>query len=470
MKSVEAKIWDNDEELNRLLKLRDQTDRISNKDQHKILTKKIRTRFDQLRNLFYKAEADKIHETHEARNLEKLFRLAKNTTSHKRPTEKSCPGLKEHFFNHFSHPDPATGTPNQIRNPADFISRLKASGIVSDEELENNVCTPPSANEIITCIKNLKNKRAYTDIPPEFLRAVSDCTNYIKMIESMFAEIWNDMIIPDEWRKTTITALYKNKGSRKECKNYRGISIGSSFLKLAMAIIIERIKPWYNDQLLPNQNGFRQFFGCPDAIFALKSIQHISSRLNQETYILFVDLTAAYDWCVRTWLFQSIFNRIDDNNINTYTSIRIMEELYKHTLSNLKDDPDYFQTTSGVRQGGTESPVLFNLFMDYIMQIYNHQAEEQGLGVSFKYRIKDQARKRGETNYRGKGDYFWLGYADDLAIPATTKENLQIATNLLDELFTSFGLTISLDKTQSMIMNSKAMFILKVLCLLMDPQ
>ena len=269
----------------------------------------------------------------------------------------------------------------------------------------------------------------------------------------MFKEIWLEIIMPDMWRSTTITALYKNKGSRKECKNYRGISIGSSFLKLAMAIILERLRPWYNQQLLPNQNGFRQFFGCPDAIFALNSIHNISSRLNQETYLLFVDLTAAYDWCVRTWLFQSIFNRIDDNHINLLTSIRIMEELYKKTLSKLRDDTEEFQTSSGVRQGGTESPVLFNLFMDYIMRIYNHRAAELGLGISFNFRIKDQARERGDTNYRGRGEYYWLGYADDLVLPESSKENLQAAANLLDELFTSFGLTISIDKTQSMILN-----------------
>ena len=79
-----------------------------------------------------------------------------------------------------------------------------------------------------------------------------------------------------------------------EAKNYRGLCIGSSFLKLAMAIILERIKPWYNSQLMPNQYGFRKNVGCPDAIFTLQSIHHNTSRINRETFLLFVDLTAAY--------------------------------------------------------------------------------------------------------------------------------------------------------------------------------
>ena len=275
-------------------------------------------------------------------------------------------------------------------------------------------------------------------------------------IESMYRETWEDVVISELWRKTTITALYKNKGKRKECKNYRGLSIGSTLLKLAMAIILERLRPWYNKQLLPNQNGFRQYFGCPDAIFSIKSIQNISSRLNKEVYLLFVDLTAAYDWCVRKWLFHSIFNRIDPSNIELMQCVKIMEELYRKTESVLKGETEYFETTSGVRQGGPESPNLFNLFLDYIMRIYDRRAEELELGVSFKFRINDQARKRNDPiPYRGVKRYAWLGYADDLALTAETREKLQLAADVLSDLLQRFGLVISIEKTKTMILNFK---------------
>ena len=113
---------------------------------------------------------------------------------------------------------------------------------------------------------------------------------------------------------TTITALFKNKGKRKEFKNYRGLSLGSTLLKLAMAIILVRIRPWYNKQLLLNQNGFCEHFGCHDAIFSLKSIQNTASKMNKEVIVLFIDLTAAYDWCVQKWICHTIFNRIDSSN------------------------------------------------------------------------------------------------------------------------------------------------------------
>ena len=32
-------------------------------------------------------------------------------------------------------------------------------------------------------------------------------------------------VVPEEWRNTVIIPLYKGKGERTECKNYRGVSL-----------------------------------------------------------------------------------------------------------------------------------------------------------------------------------------------------------------------------------------------------
>ena len=131
-----------------------------------------------------------------------------------------------------------------------------------------------------------------------------------------------------------------------------------------------------------------------------------------------------------------------------------MEELYRKTEAALKtsEDPKYFEMTSGVRQGGPESPNLFNLYLDYIMRIYNKKVKDLGIVVEYNYRINDQARKRGET-YRGRGEFPWLGYADDLTLIAATTENLQLAADTIADLLSRFGLVLSLDKTESMILN-----------------
>ena len=456
--SKEANLWDEDPELSLLRNLRDMTDRQTQADEFKNITKKIRKRFDQLRNIHYEGQAEKLNDAYEARNLEKLFRLCKESSSHKRPVEQPCPGLREHFQAHFTHQGPSEEPPPEISNPPEFIKRLTESGIANDQHLDQIRrlgIKIPDRTEITKIIRKLKSRKAATDIPPEFLKAASESEAFSDALVSVYKKTW-ELILPDMWRMTTITALYKNKGKRKECKNYRGLSIGSTFLKLAMAIIIERIRPWYNKQLLLNQNGFREHFGCPDAIFSLKSIQNIATKLNKEVPVLFIDLTAAYDWCVRKWIFHTIFNRINPEDKELINCVKIIEELYKKTESTMKGEKEYFETTSGVRQGGSESPNLFNLFLDYIMRIYNDHATKLGLGVSFKFRIKDQARDRSDTEaYRGEMSYPWIGYADDLALMADSIELLQRAADVLQDLLSRFGLVISIDKTKTMIFNWK---------------
>ena len=205
----------------------------------------------------------------------------------------------------------------------------------------------------------------------------------------------NKFEIPDEWRTTEITALFKNKGTHSDCSNYRGLSIGNSLLKLCMAVILNRIRPWYSGQLLPNQVGFRANHGCGNAIFNYKQLHNLAARQETDRFVLFVDLMAAYDWLCRKWLFSSIYNRIDVDNIRN--SICIMECLYQHTRSKMSDGEDIFTTTCGVRQGGSETPVLFNLYGLHYENLCLG-AKKTGIGVEVRYRISAMASTRAQRS------------------------------------------------------------------------
>ncbi len=139
IKTIESRIWDNDTELRSLCNARDKLDRNKNKKAHKEVTNKIQQRFDKLRNDFYQGEADKISDAYEARNLEKVYRLSKNKLINKKATEITCPGLKDHFLNHFTHPDPSDTEPNEIIDPPEFIKRLSESGIADMDNMNEHL-------------------------------------------------------------------------------------------------------------------------------------------------------------------------------------------------------------------------------------------------------------------------------------------------------------------------------------------
>ena len=48
----------------------------------------------------------------------------------------------------------------------------------------------------------------------------------------------------------------------------------------------------------------------------------------------------------------------------------ILEKLYSSTTLTYEEANEIFETTAGVRQGGPESPPLFNLYIDFVMRVF----------------------------------------------------------------------------------------------------
>ena len=48
-------------------------------------------------------------------------------------------------------------------------------------------------------------------------------------------------VVPEDWRSAVIVPLYKGKGQRTECSNYRGISLLSMVGKIYAQILVDRL-------------------------------------------------------------------------------------------------------------------------------------------------------------------------------------------------------------------------------------
>ena len=160
----------------------------------------------------------------------------------------------------------------------------------------------------------------------------------------------------------------------------------------------------------------------------------------------------------------------DTGTSNKYTNDSLQKQtpplsnfwkLYAYTTTALAETPeDLFELIMGVRQGGPESPPLYNLYMDYVMRVYMDLCEKSGAKfLQLKYRIRSTATKRkGRVKTtRGKHTVDWAGYADDLELFFTDTANLQKALDLLDKTFERFHLKINVSKTKTVIVNYKYM-------------
>ncbi len=83
-------------------------------------------------------------------------------------------------------------------------------------------------------------------------------------------QAWKKGEVPDDWKKAIIVPLDKGKGSRSECRSYRGISLLSVPGKVYGRILTERLMEVTEGKVSEEQGGFRKGRGCIDQIFAMK--------------------------------------------------------------------------------------------------------------------------------------------------------------------------------------------------------
>ena len=90
----------------------------------------------------------------------------------------------------------------------------------------------------------------------------------------------------------------------------------------------------------------------------------------------------------------------------------------------MKGEEEYFETTSGVRQGGPESPNIFNIYLDYIMRIYNNHAKLMGIGVTFEFLRQDLSLRKLRNFYVTTASTYPQEYAFMWSISAVASASL----------------------------------------------
>ena len=94
-----------------------------------------------------------------------------------------------------------------------------------------------SVEEVRRALQKMKRGKAVgpDDIPAEAWKCLGAIGTDV--LTDMFNKIIETEKMPDEWRKSTLVPIFKNKGDIQECENYRGIKLVSHTLKIWERVI-----------------------------------------------------------------------------------------------------------------------------------------------------------------------------------------------------------------------------------------
>ena len=176
-----------------------------------------------------------------------------------------------HFFqDHFKEKD--LEIQPEVLNPKDYPHILPPN----DLQINSNV---PEATEVQDILKKFKNGKCLeTDqLYPEHLK-YNNSKRFIIYFMFLLTTIWTNFCIPSSWLIASMTCLFKNKGSRSEAGNYRGLSIISTCSKVLVSLVISRIRNAYEKLITNSQFGFRANRSTTDAIYILQNSLHLSSK------------------------------------------------------------------------------------------------------------------------------------------------------------------------------------------------
>ncbi|XP_051806753.1 uncharacterized protein LOC127534762 [Acanthochromis polyacanthus] len=150
-----------------------------------------------------------------------------------------------------------------------------------------------SKDEVRRALKRMKSGKALgpDDIPVEVWKCLGEIA--VEFLTGLFNRILDSEKMSEEWRRSVLVPIFKNKGDVKSCGNYRGIKLMSHTMKLWERVVEARLRAEVN--ICELQYAFMPRKSTADAIFALRMLIEKYREGQEELHCVFVDLEKAYD-------------------------------------------------------------------------------------------------------------------------------------------------------------------------------
>lgn len=188
-------------------------------------------------------------------------------------------------------------------------------------------------------------------------------------------------------------------------------TIEDKIVQMALKIMLESI---YEPIFSGVSYGFRPGTRAHDALDAL----YIAITTRNVNYILDADIVGCFDNIDREILLQILMEKIGDP--------RILELIKRSLNAGILNKDGFSVTDSGVVQGSPLSPLLANIFLDYVLDKFILQWRSNS----------------------AKGEIYYVRYADDYILAFQFKEDAIRLLEIIKDRLNCAGLRLNTNKTR----------------------
>ena len=306
---------------------------------------------------------------------------------------------------------------------------------IIDNNIEKITDSYITWDEIELELKSTRNYKAVSEdgIPSELYKiALEDKnSNFSKLLNLILNRIFIEGCCPKTWETGLIVPIFK-KGDCKNTNNYRGITIINTMQKLLTKILAKRLQSVCEEfnLLKKEQEDFVKGGECMAQVCALFECCQRRKIRNNMTILCFLDLKKAYDMVSHELLIKKLKRKALGTKFINY-----IENMYKSTKMKVKIGnvvSEEFIYERGVRQGCPTSPLLFNIFIDDLLNDIK-PIEVEGLINGFK----------------------GLMFADDTVIAAENFSDLKSKLNVIERWMEDNEMEVNPSKCGIMIINKE---------------
>ena len=276
-----------------------------------------------------------------------------------------------------------------------------------------------------------------TSIPNENWKNVE----MLRFLKNMLQNMWEAEKVPASFKETVLRPFLKDtEMSPTDPSNYRPVSLLNVHMKIYEHIIKERlVRVLEKNKYFSNmQAAYRKRRSTVDHLLVIQEIFYVYrykkslgvTTDKQPLYLCLMDLAKAFDTVPRDVLFKKLWGAGIRGKM-----YRVIKDLYTNNRATIKIG-EYvsksFEIKSGVMQGSKLGPILFNIFINDLLE----KLHNSGLGVPM-----DSITVTA------------LGFADDIILIADKPWKLQALIDICEKWSRQNKVQFNSDKCKVLALN-----------------